>query len=527
MNMRPLLTRDKQRALISCALITFAWGLLAHGFGLSNSLFSHDSLNAVFASAVEENWKLELGRFLVPVYRLIVRKGLAMPWLIGMLGFAFISLTAYLTAELFETRSTGALVLISGILCCNLSVSALVAAYIYEFDIDMLALLLSVCAVYIWRTRKRGRILGAIPLACSLALYQAYIAMAITLCLMLCAKTLIETRDTRRTLSEAVKAALMLLFSGLLYGAGLLAVRALFKTEFADTSNGLGRLKDILSLDTLKNLLRSWIICFGKFKKQIPAYSAFTQLALSGFIMLCGAGALVMRLRKDRPGKRVFCLLLLICALMPFGISVTFVLTGGMFHDLMTYPLCCVYLFCVYLVFGARADIKAAAWPKRALAALLSVVLFGSLQSANALYLKKDLEKQATLSYMTRAVERIEACEGYERGVTPVAVYGLYIYEDQTIYGFEPYTHVTGSRSSSSIDIPWRRSYFSLYEAYFNYILNSDVKTCELDDWYRILDSEELKAMPAFPDKDCVRMLDGVLVLKMGEKYNIPQEETE
>ena len=45
------------------------WSLKAHAYMFLHSLFSHDALNALYASPGEEVWKVELGRFLFPVYR--------------------------------------------------------------------------------------------------------------------------------------------------------------------------------------------------------------------------------------------------------------------------------------------------------------------------------------------------------------------------------------------------------------------------------------------------------------------------
>ena len=136
MNKRLLTTQDRKSRLISCILYTYAFGMVAHMFGLVNGLFSHDSLNALVATYSEEIWKVQLGRFLAPVYRLALRGNLALPWLIGLIAFAYIALAAYLTCELFSLCSRVAQLLVSGVLTTGITVSELIATYSYEFDID-------------------------------------------------------------------------------------------------------------------------------------------------------------------------------------------------------------------------------------------------------------------------------------------------------------------------------------------------------------------------------------------------------
>ena len=71
---------------------------------------------------------------------------------------------------------------------------------------------------------------------------------------------------------------------------------------------------------------------------------------------------------------------------------------------------------------------------KKALAMLLTAALFGAILLltllfdrgiyANQMYLKKNLEYDATLSVMTRVVDRIEQVDGYIPGETPVKFLG-------------------------------------------------------------------------------------------------------
>lgn len=57
--------------------------------------------------------------------------------------------------------------------------------------------------------------------------------------------------------------------------------------------------------------------------------------------------------------------------------------------------------------------------------ALIAALVWGNIQTANALYLKKDLERQATLSRMTELCLRLDQTEGYVPGETPVVFIGL------------------------------------------------------------------------------------------------------
>ena len=69
----------KDRRLLLCLISVLCWGLIAHSYGFFNCNFSHDSLNAFYATPRENQWKLENGRFIVTVYRALFRGNFALP----------------------------------------------------------------------------------------------------------------------------------------------------------------------------------------------------------------------------------------------------------------------------------------------------------------------------------------------------------------------------------------------------------------------------------------------------------------
>ena len=519
MQQNRLIKNERGRDLMICALFTFGWGILAHTYGLSNGLFSHDSLNALVADRTEEIWKVQLGRFLVPAYRALVRPGLAMPWLIGMLGFAFIALTVYLVCDALRLRSNAARALVSGILTVNITVSALIATYNYEFDVDMLALLFAAGAFWLWQRHRWGFLPGALALALSLALYQAYSALTLSLCMSGLILRLLDGENVKTALRDAAKAVAMLLLGGLIYWLSLSLVCTVtgIQTD-SEAANSLGQLKDVFHASFIKNVLKAWLYWFKKLVRFVPAYGKGTQIALHVLLLLACGFVLVRRALIRRLSRGAWAMAGALLMLLPLGMNAVYVLSGGMMHFLMVQPYCCVYLLGIALLFKDKNEsARPERFPRRVAALLLGVLLLGNMISANAFYLKKDLEQQATLSCMTRAAERIESCPLYERGKTPVAVYG--IYEQDVLDGFERYAVITGLRANSPISMPGRKETVDMYEAYFKYILNCNIAFCDLDAWERILFSEELAGMPAFPDADCIRLIDGVLVLKMSKDY--------
>ena len=70
---------------VFCSLMVFIWGGIAHGIAFISNSVSHDSLNEFDANHFGNEWKIELGRIFVPIYRALTRDMVTISWLIGFL----------------------------------------------------------------------------------------------------------------------------------------------------------------------------------------------------------------------------------------------------------------------------------------------------------------------------------------------------------------------------------------------------------------------------------------------------------
>ena len=204
--------------------------------------------------------------------------------------------------------------------------------------------------------------------------------------------------------------------------------------------------------------------------------------------------------------------------LLPLGLNTARLFSGEDVHDLMKYAFWLVYLLPLLLIGESTLQgpgEKSAAGIAASLLVLL--LLWGNVQTANAVYVKKDLEQEATLSLMTRVLGRIEAEPDYVPGETPLVFVGA----DQTlypqVYGFEAYYDITGAEYPGAIPYSECFYYYNAYTAYFRYVLNTRAQMADTATWRALQNDERVEAMPAYPARDCLQTLDGVLVVKLGE----------
>lgn len=522
--------KNKYWLLYSLA-VTYLWGLAAHAYCFFDNSVSHDSLKEFHVLNVGNKLKLGSGRFFVPIYRALFRGDATLPWLIGILGLLWLGLTVFLIIRIFRVDSKILTFLIAGVLVTNISVSALAATYIHDFDCNLFGILCAVSAVYFWRgyTSPGATLLGAALIAASLGIYQSYIFVAVTLVMMVCIFDLLNGESIQKVMIKGIRAVLMLLLGGLFYFVSLKAIVHL--THVTLSSGRSNALDQALKL-TPQTFLGFSLGAYRDFFSHLwNAYSSYPAFVVKGATLLLD-GITVMALamglfhKRVRICEKLLCIVLVV--LLPYGMNLIFVLALGAVHELMVYAIWLFYLFALLLAdwfakawkeknFTHKLAAKAGNYAKILCMVLVFMLLYGNIQLSNGMYLKKDIEYDAYLSLMTRVVGRMEEEADYVPGETPVIFVSLPEDLNSVIPGFEKYSTITGMWNTDVLCFNQRER----FQAYFSYVLCTPISLVEWPLWGELLDHQEVRQMPSYPAHDSVKMVDGVLVVKLGR---IPED---
>ncbi len=146
-------------------------------------------------------------------------------------------------------------------------------------------------------------------------------------------------------------------------------------------------------------------------------------------------------------------------------------------------------------------------------ALLIFVTLWGNVRLANTAYTEKYREQEANLSLFTRIVFRMEELDGYVTGETPVVFAGKPNSVLQRSSEFSALSQLTGLRSAY---VPGQASR-NYYQVYFAYVLLNPAVMAEASVWTELRGSEEVAAMPCYPEEGSLAFIDGVLVVKLGD----------
>lgn len=502
---------NKRNDVFFIFIYVFCIGFLCHGYLFLNHIVSHDSLNSIYRDGVGI---VAIGRFCQFFYIKLVGGHVVTPLVTGVLSLVYISFGAFLIVDMFEIRKKLSVAFVCGILVANYCYTLTAATYLSDLDTYMLSLLLAILAVYVMTRNENSFFIPSIFIVLSLGFYGAYFQVAVLLLMMILLKKLFVLNDAKKVLALALKYFLMLVLGLVLYYILWKGILFCFKIVPSNAYNGLtgvghyNSLKDILSL-----VLHTYTYIAKKILHP-PLMWHWQVVSFFTVIMIFFAIYAIVSLIVARHLKKSTIVLLFVLLLgTPFGVNCVYFISKGMMHDLMIYSLSILPFFAVFLC-ELCDELNVSLLKgmfKHVVSFCLLVIIYTNVVNANQIYLKKDLESKATLSVMTRIIDRLEQLDGYEVGKTPVVFigdfYGLGAALGINKPGFD-YT-LTGLQGRYSItyrEVEWAYM-FRVLGYPINYIFNSDA-----------FDNQEIvKKMSPFPAKDCCRLVDGVAVVKVSE----------
>lgn len=491
----------------------FVLGILTHMYMLTNKLTNHDDLSVLFGN----DYGAASGRWFLP-FATRLCGGFSMPWLIGLFSLLCLAGAACFTVSLLRIRRPLGCVLTAAVLVSFPTVAATLT-YMFTAGAYFLALLLA--AFGAWAAVRfgwRGSALALPALVLSLGSYQSYLPVAVVL---MVGAMLLETLDGERSFSA-------LMGKGLRLVGTLAAAVAVYMLIVRITTAQTG-LVDYMGLQEMGQLKLAELP--GLVKKSYTEYfSLFLKNERNfhfGFLPyafgLSAAGALVLGvlvLVRRRLGPARTVLALVLAAVYPLAGGLIYVMVpNAPVHDLMTYGLCFIlpvplfmaeYAAEVFQDGTARLPLAAAGW-LAALTVLLAACSYMIVD--NNAYLKIDVSMRQCEAYSTRLLARIEDCEGYRPGMDVVLV-GSEIREA----ALSPTPQFNSVQLIGVLDMGGFRTtytygYFLRYYCGFTdpvYLGNSAQGLA-------FAATEQVQAMPCYPQAGSVQVIDGSVVVKLNE----------
>ncbi|MCI7703645.1 MAG: hypothetical protein MSP08_04800, partial [Clostridiales bacterium] len=324
----------------------------------------------------------------------------------------------------------------------------------------------------------------------------------------------------RRILLQCVKSAALLLLSMVIYAV---IWKYILKMTGVSPAGGYNGLTDVGHYEkgTILSLLKGTLAYPFQYLWGIKCQNYWMVLIARIAVLMYAVGATVYALAKRKHSVPEAVIVFGIIALLPAGINCMYIVSKGLIHDLVVYSYCFADVYAIAVTEYAFGLID---WEQKrpvlvrmkksiicVFPLMFCLIFMDKVLYANQMYLKKDLEQDSTLSVMTRVIDRLEQLEGYEAGITPVVLNGRLGSSvlDQDRPAFAGAKAVTGLEANFAV------TYSSTYWTYFRDMLGYPIVQAEEAE--RIARQEAVAAMPCFPEKGSVALVDGVAVVKLSD----------
>ena len=492
-------------AFISCMII----GLLTYGYFMSNHFLTYDSLWNQYS---DQNMITSGRQFLQ--FACSISSYYDLPWLNGLLAVFWLAVTSVLVVEGLGIKSHINVVLSAGVIVTFPSV---ISTFAYSFTVDgyMLAALLATAAFLVADRFKWGVTIGAILLGVAIGIYQAYLSFAIILCVLKLLLDILEFGKARDVLRKAVKFIVMGIGAYAFYLVTLNIMLSLQKTQLSGYQ-GVDKVQGI-SLDVLPEGIKTAFKSFLSFLINSNVLTTTSVMKLAVIILVLAAISLyVFYFVVKKKYKKIGFILLAISLLIaiPLGATVISVISPDTYYHLILRGCWCLF-FVFILALSERIVVSKMVIFNRVKQAIVVIIsLFSAIlilefsKMANIVGYNLNEKYEKSYSLCVRLVDRLEQTPGFEHGM-PVAILGgvpVYPSTDITKDDLIGYVGVNGDYVVAPT------VYFANFMShYMNVTLNAIDFAKELE----LVETEEFKNCPKFPDEGCIMQIDGVWVIKI------------
>lgn len=486
-------------------LTAFIGGMLTHLYMFTNNLLTWDG---VVNSYTPQELTASARPFLV--YFTGFSSDYNLPMVIGALSVFFLGLTAAALVECFQMKNTYVICLTS-LLVVTFPAVAGTFCYLYTADGYMIAYLFSVLAFLLADRRKWGWTAGGFLLCLSLGIYQAYLGVTVSLCILALLLSLVDLEELKEIGAKTVRYALMGLSGYIEYLIAVKAFGALKQIPLSGYS-GTDRMTGMVFSEIPRGIVEayrnffSFIINGNVLTVNIWMKTAFILLAL---FASAGYAAAFIRKGRHRHPVRIFGAAVL-TALIPLGATLYCVIYPETFVYILL-RMCWVLYFVFALVILERYTDKP--WLRVSCLAVTAVMVFQFYLLTNITYYNMNEKYEKSYALAVRVADRIERQEEYHPWIKAVFL------------GADPdYLKYPTTEST-------RDTLSGIYPARGDFFLNNDTKFKEfLSDYLCIsladADEKELEAlkknaavtrMGTFPAADSVQVIDGIMVIKISD----------
>ena len=512
---------NKRIALITAIVV----GIITHITMMTETIMSQDGIWNSMQYSRAGDWVIALGRWGIELAGRL-NNFVAIPSITTMLCLFLMAVSTVFIVDIFNFKSkysalfTGMIMVVSPCLTATM-------LYVYTsvaYCVNMLLAILAIWFIYKFKYKKIGIVISALCFMFSLSIYQSYMGVTVGLCIMLSIIELLKDNSKIKDVFINIgKTVLAVLSGGILYYILTMLILNLTGIDMATYkgAESFGIKEIFASLGT--NILNAYKNFVEFFFKDVIVYNTnyrrdiWYTLFFIGFIVTFIVK--LVKLKVESKKEKIFKIVLssLMVLLMPIGLNIiNIIAVGTEIYALTATQMILVIPFVLALVESLEI-LNSIKW----IILISCMCICGTYYlSDSASYSALKLTYNQAYSSTMRVFDRIETTPGYEKDM-PLLLAGI-IGNNNYPRTMNLYGYTIGELANNTV---FHGTYGGQIGTWINYMrvfFGLDIQMCDPDTYYRIVTGEDYKDMEMFPAEDSIRIIDGVVVVKLSEEPPLP-----
>lgn len=494
---------DKYKySIYSSMIFTF----LTHFYFFSRRLANEDDLSYL----VFKDFALTSGRWNNGT---LFTTSLMSPSVNFILVIIILAIISLLICDIFKIKNKKNMILISLIISTFPSL-ALSFSYLFMVEIYMTSLLLAVLAVWLSTKWKYGFIPGSLCIALSLGNYQSYIAVSVSLIIIYVIKETIDKK--KEILKDILKLFIMGILGIIIYFIILKVLLLINKTSLSNykgaDSMGIPPISEWpkLIFRTYKHFIGYFI---GKSYFRVSIFESTIRILtiILTFILL------INKITKEKfyKNKTNIIIFIILIVLIPFTFNIVdFMAFKADLTSLQIYSFSSLYLLIILILDKTKPN-----YLNTIITILIIAIGIMNFTTVNKYYFKQETYYKYTENFNNRLLNKIESTEGYYYGI-PIIFKG----ESNSNFYKELNTLPNTNDNITFDQSLWGGKYIGYADLY---TYNNDKKIFTMinnefgvylnratdEERDKIKDNIEYNNMKSYPEKDSIKIIDGILVV--------------
>jgi len=489
-----------------CFFAAIFVGLFAHLYKITSWLPNWDSL--VFR--YDSQNMVALGRWFLPVV-CSFSSFYDLPFLNGIIAIVFHALGAVCICSVLNVQKKITAFLTGAIVASFPSVTS-VMMYNYVADGYSIAFFLSTLAALYMTKEKPRYIISSVLIAFSVGIYQAYVTVTIMLILF---KLINEIIHNDAPFGDILKKSTFMLLSGLigmaLYGIILKVILAVFSVDLLDYQ-GINSSASLSGIDLFASLYlvkETFIKCFFDLSGAINVYVVLNAVVLI-FTLVYYIKYTVQNKIYKNPAKIVT--LVILCTMLIVGAgALVFVNASVDYHNLMRMGYVVFYLFFIQLYEKDEEKHNCAKCWIVLLGA--TAIIANQVVIANVSYHKAQMAYERSYGTLIRIADRIEQTPETQNCDRILVIGAL---DNSEAYSVNLTPDITGITDGYIIRADDETVGQSVLCSALSDYCEKDYDFVSGEEKKNLLQREDIKAMEKWPAKNCVAVIDDIVVIKLG-----------